>query len=250
MRIAILQRDPVHSKAIEKLVIDAGYSCVVYQDGLALSKALACSSVDLLVLDWPGGRLSGSDVLKSVRSVGGDQMPVMFATADDSEESIVRAFAYGADEYVSLPLRPAEFRARMGALLRRAYPDRHGSARFDVGPYHFDTRRQLVTLRGEPIRLSGTQYRLASLFFSNIGRVLSRDHIFAMVWGREFREFTRTIDSHVSRLRLLLAIEPANEFRLQPVYKSGYRLLYLRPEQRSGQRLDQQPEAAETKQVA
>jgi DNA-binding response OmpR family regulator len=48
------------------------------------------------------------------------------------------------------------------------------------------------------------------------------------VWGREFREFTRTIDSHVSRLRLLLEIEPQNEFRLQPVYKSGYRLLHLR----------------------
>lgn len=85
-----------------------------------------------------------------------------------------------------------------------------------------------MTLHGEQIHLSGTQYRLASLFFSNIGRVLSRDHIFAMVWGREFREFTRTIDSHVSRLRVLLAIDPQNDFRLQPVYKSGYRLLYLR----------------------
>ena len=83
-------------------------------------------------------------------------------------------------------------------------------------------------VRGQPVQLSGTQYRLASLFFSNIGRVMSRDHIFAMVWGREFREFTRTIDSHVSRLRLLLEIEPQNEFRLQPVYKSGYRLLHLR----------------------
>jgi DNA-binding response OmpR family regulator len=83
-------------------------------------------------------------------------------------------------------------------------------------------------LRNQPVPLSGTQYRLATLFFSNIGRVMSRDHIFAMVWGREFREFTRTIDSHVSRLRLLLEIEAQNEFRLQPVYKSGYRLLHLR----------------------
>jgi DNA-binding response OmpR family regulator len=49
-----------------------------------------------------------------------------------------------------------------------------------------------------------------------------------MVWGREFREVTRTIDSHVSRLRVLLQIEPQNDFRLQPVYKSGYRLLHLR----------------------
>ncbi len=94
-------------------------------------------------------------------------------------------------------------------------------------PYRFDSRQQTVTVRGKPVSLSGTQFRLAQLFFSNIGRVLSRDHIFAMVWGREFRETTRTIDSHVSRLRLALEIEPVNHFRLQPVYKSGYRLLHL-----------------------
>jgi DNA-binding response OmpR family regulator len=227
MRIAILQRDPLQRQLIEKILEQAGHSCLTYDDGLSMSKALACSTVDLLVLDWNGVRLSGADVLKAVRSVGGDRMPVVFASRDTSEESAVRAFLAGADDYVLLPVRPAEFRERIAALLRRAYPDRHGVANFDVGPYHFDGRRQLVTLRGVPVPLSGTQYRLASLFFANIGRVLSRDHIFAMVWGREFREFTRTIDSHVSRLRLLLEIGEENGFRLQPVYKSGYRLLSL-----------------------
>ncbi|MGF6770311.1 DNA-binding response OmpR family regulator [Paraburkholderia sp. GAS199] len=228
MRIAILQRDPVLRQSIEKLLMGAGHTCLAYDDGLSMSKALARSTVDLLVLDWQGSRLSGAEVLKSVRSVGGDRTPVIFVSADTSEESAMRALVNGADDYVTLPLRLGEFRERVSALLRRAYPDRFNGASFDVGPYHFDTRRQLVMLRGQPVQLSGTQYRLASLFFSNIGRVMSRDHIFAMVWGREFREFTRTIDSHVSRLRLLLEIEPENDFRLQPVYKSGYRLLYLR----------------------
>jgi DNA-binding response OmpR family regulator len=203
----------------------------VYDDGLTLSKVLARSTVDLLVLDWHALRLAGTDVLKSVRAVGGERLPVIFASADTSEESAVRAFVCGADDYVTLPVRHAEFRERVSALLRRSYPERYGRESFDVGHYHFDTRRQLVTLRGAPVQLSGTQYRLASLFFSNIGRVLSRDHIFAMVWGREFREVTRTIDSHVSRLRLLLKIDPQNDFRLQPVYKSGYRLLYLRADE-------------------
>jgi DNA-binding response OmpR family regulator len=231
MRIAILQRDPVMRQTIEKILTTAGHTCASFDDGLAMSKALARSTVDLLVLDWQGTRLSGSDVLRSARAVGGDRLPALFASRDTSEESTVRAFVSGADDYVALPLRPAEFRERVAALLRRAYPDRFSGASFNVGPYHFDTHRQLVTLRGQPVQLSGTQYRLASLFFSNIGRVMSRDHIFAMVWGREFREFTRTIDSHVSRLRLLLEIEPQNEFRLQPVYKSGYRLLHLRQEE-------------------
>ncbi|SIO18115.1 MULTISPECIES: response regulator transcription factor [Paraburkholderia] len=228
MRIAILQRDPLQRQSIEKTLVQAGHTCVTYDDGLNMSRVLARSTVDLLVLDWHGVRLSGVDVLKSVRAVGGDRLPVVFASKESTEEAAVRAFAAGADDYVSLPLRPAEFRERVAALLRRAYPDRHSVASFDAGPYHFDGRRQLVMLRGEPVNLSGTQYRLASLFFANIGRVLSRDHIFAMVWGREFREFTRTIDSHVSRLRLLLEIDQDSGFRLQPVYKSGYRLLNLR----------------------
>ncbi|RDK00366.1 response regulator transcription factor [Paraburkholderia lacunae] len=227
MRIAILQRDPVQRQSLERIVMDAGHTCMSYGDGLAMSKVLARSTVDLLVLDWQGTRLSGAEVLRSVRAVRGDRLPVMFASAETSEESVVRAFSGGADDYVGLPVRPGEFRERITALLRRAYPDRFSAASFDVGPYHFDTHRQIVMLRGQPVQLSGTQYRLASLFFANIGRVMSRDHIFAMVWGREFREFTRTIDSHVSRLRLLLEIEPQNDFRLQPVYKSGYRLVHL-----------------------
>jgi two-component system, OmpR family, phosphate regulon response regulator PhoB len=228
MRIAILQRDPVRSKQLERILVQAGHSCMVYDDGLTMSKALARSTADLLVLDWHGIRMSGVDVLKSMRAVNGDRVPVIFASTDDSEESVVRALLAGADDYVTFPVRTAEFRERVTALLRRAYPERFGVSSFDVGPYHFDTRRQIVKLRGTPVQLSGTQFRLAALFFSNVGRVLSRDHIFAMVWGREFREVTRTIDSHVSRLRLLLEIDEHNDYRLQPVYKSGYRLLCVR----------------------
>src|SRR5258705_13473540 len=100
MRIAILQRDPIQGRLLQ-----AGHGCVVYDDGLTMSKVLARSTVELLVLDWHGLRLSGTDVLKSVRAVGGERMPVMFASADASEESVVRAFVCGADDYVALPVR-------------------------------------------------------------------------------------------------------------------------------------------------
>ncbi|WP_336598454.1 response regulator transcription factor [Paraburkholderia bengalensis] len=146
MRIAILQRDPVQGKLLEKIIVQAGHSCVLYDDGLALSKVLARSTVDLLVLDWHALRLSGTDVLKAVRSVGGERMPVIFASEDGSEESVVRAFVLGGDDYVTLPVRHAEFRERVTALLRRAYPERFGKDSFDVGPYHFDKGRRRETL--------------------------------------------------------------------------------------------------------
>lgn len=215
-------------QSIEKVLVRAGHVCAAYEDGFEMSRSLGHSTMDLLVLDWQDARPDGAELLRSVRRVAGEHVPIMFVSSDGSEESMVRALADGADDYLALPLRDAEFRARVMALLRRAYPERISAAScFEVGPYRFDTLRKAVTLHGEPVPLSPTQYRIAALFFSNIDRVMSRDHIFLTVWGRELREFTRTIDSHVSRLRLLLEIESHNGFRLQPVYKSGYRLLRL-----------------------
>lgn len=227
MRIAILQRDAAQRGHIESVLAQGGHTCMPFSDGLVLTQMLAASTVDMLVLDWQGSQLSGTDVLRTVRAVNGSQIPVLFASEDTSDDSVVHAFAVGADDYVSLRVCPSVFRARVDALLRRAFPDRYDNAILDASPYRFDMRRQSVTLSGRPVGLSGTQYRLAALFFANIGRVLPRDHIYAMVWGRELHTLTRTIDSHVSRLRVLLEIDDRNGFRLQPVYKSGYRLLRL-----------------------
>jgi two-component system, OmpR family, phosphate regulon response regulator PhoB len=230
MRIAILQHDAEQRQQIERSLTQCGHACVVFNDALTLARTLAASTVDMLVLDWQGSRLAGTEMLRTLRAVNGSQIPVLFVSEDASDESVVRAFSVGADDYVSLPVSPSVLRARVNALLRRAFPERHDNMTIDAGPYHFDVRRQAVCVRGKPVLLSTTQYRLASLFFANIGRVLSRDHIYAMVWGRELHTLTRTIDSHVSRLRLLLEIEESNGFRLQPVYKSGYRLLRFQDE--------------------
>jgi two-component system, OmpR family, phosphate regulon response regulator PhoB len=226
MRVAVLQTDSTHRVLLGELVKRLGHTCLVFGDGLVLSKALSRSTVDMLILDWHSTGLCGLDLLNSVRSSFGERVPVLFVSADGAEHNIVRALTAGADDFLVHPVRAAEFGARVEALLRRAYPAQTSTS-MEVGCYRFDSRQQTVTVRGKPVQLSGTQFRLAMLFFSNVGRVLSRDHIFAMVWGREFRETTRTIDSHVSRLRLALEIEPVNQFRLQPVYKSGYRLLHL-----------------------
>ncbi|CAG9244169.1 response regulator transcription factor [Paraburkholderia unamae] len=230
MRIAIFQRDAVHRQQIERVLTQCGHACMPFSEPLMLARTLAASTVDMLVLDWQGSRLAGSELVKTLRAVNGSQIPVLFVSEDMSDESVVRAFSVGADDYVCLPVCPSVLRARVNALLRRAFPDRYDNTTIHAGPYHFDMRRQAVSVHGKPVLLSSTQYRLASLFFANIGRVLSRDHIYAMVWGRELHTLTRTIDSHVSRLRLLLEIDEPNGFRLQPVYKSGYRLLRLQDE--------------------
>ncbi|WP_167760113.1 response regulator transcription factor [Paraburkholderia pallida] len=146
MRIAILQRDAAQRGLIERTLAQSGHACMPFSDGIALAKALAASTVDMLVLDWQGSRLSGTELLKTVRAVNGNQIPVLFASEDASDESVVRAFSVGADDYVSLPVCPSVFRARVNALLRRAFPDRYDNVALDAGPYHFDMARQPESL--------------------------------------------------------------------------------------------------------
>jgi DNA-binding response OmpR family regulator len=214
MRIALLEDDPFQSEVIVQILSQSGHDVVTYTDGTTLLRMLGRSSYDMLILDWHTPGMLGIDVLSVVRSRHKEVLPILFVTADD---------------YIAKPFRIPELRARVDALLRRAYPIPYGRLPFDVGPFHFNPQRQQVTLHGEPVTLTGIEFQLALLLFSNVGRTLSRDHIFGQVWGRNSSEYTRTIDSHVSRIRMKLNIEPVNEVRLVAVYKHGYRLDHLKP---------------------
>jgi two-component system phosphate regulon response regulator PhoB len=122
MRVAVLQTDSQHRFIIGEIVERLGHTCLPFGDGLALSKALSRSTVDMLILDWNSSGLSGLDTLKSTRLGGGERVPVLFASSDGSESNVVRALTAGADDYVKHPVGAGELSARVEALLRRAYP--------------------------------------------------------------------------------------------------------------------------------
>ncbi|MFS2107543.1 response regulator transcription factor [Ralstonia sp. Ralssp135] len=229
MRIALLEDDPFQSEVIVQILSQSGHDVMTYSDGATLLRMLGRSSYDMLILDWHTPGMLGIDVLSVVRGRHREVLPILFVTAEEGEKSIVRALTHGADDYIAKPFRIAELRARVDALLRRAYPIPYGRLPFAVGPYYFNPQRQQVTLHSEPVTLTAIEFQLALLLFSNVGRTLSRDHIFGQVWGRNSSEYTRTIDSHVSRIRMKLNVEPENEVRLVAVYKHGYRVDHLKP---------------------
>ena len=229
MRIALLEDDPFQSEVIVQILSQSGHDVMTYNDGATLLRMLGRASYDMLILDWHTPGMLGIDVLSVVRSRHREVLPILFVTAEEGEKSLVRALTQGADDYIAKPFRIAELRARVDALLRRSYPIPYGRLPFAVGPYHFSPQRQQVTLHGERVTLTAIEFQLALLLFSNVGRTLSRDHIFGQVWGRNSSEYTRMIDSHVSRIRMKLNIEPENEVRLVAVYKHGYRVDHLKP---------------------
>jgi len=181
-------------------------------------------STDLLIMDWQAGDGEAAEILRRAKEKMVPDAPAMFLVGSGAEDDIVAGMDAGADDYVVKPLRRGELVARVSALLRRAYPAQAGTEQLQFGPYVFETRPGRLLKDGNVIDVTQKEFYLALLFFRNIGRPLSRAYIHESVWVRETAVPSRTMDTHVSRVRNKLALRPENGFRLVPVYSYGYRL--------------------------
>lgn len=224
MRIALLEDDSSLADLITIMLESAGHTAHHYPDCRSAKVALRQESFDLLLLDWhlPDGE--GVDVLRWAQENVEPCPPVIMVTSRADDAAVVAALEAGADDYVVKPIIPAVLNARVGALLRRAYPapeqiggvERHFGVAFD----HDHCR---VTIGNEVATLTNKEFALALILFQNMHRALSRTYLLEAVWGRNPDLATRTLDVHVSRLRARLDLG-ANGFKLTSVHSFGYRL--------------------------
>ncbi|KZZ75302.1 DNA-binding response regulator [Oleiphilus sp. HI0132] len=168
--------------------------------------------------------MEGTEVLKSIRSELSWRIPVIFLTSRDSEADIITALDAGADDYLVKPARPGELKARVNALARRSANEVEEQEEMVIGPYVINLTKRTIVSFGEDVPLTDKDFDLAVFMFQNIGRLLSRDYLLERVWGISININTRTVDTHVSRLRRKLHIKPENGFRVKTVYQHGYRL--------------------------
>ncbi|MDM5179297.1 response regulator transcription factor [Massilia sp. DJPM01] len=224
MRIAVLDNDRSQADLICQVLTSAGHVCQSFDSGKDLLGQLRKDSVDMLILDWQVADMSGTEVLRRAKEKLPASTPMMFLTSSSAEDDIVAGISAGADDYMVKPLRRGELVARVQALLRRAYPAQNGAEQLQFGPYIFETRPGRLLMDGTVIEVTHKEFYLALLFFRNIGRPLSRAYIHEAVWIRETAVPSRTMDTHVSRVRNKLQLRPENGFRLVPVYSYGYRL--------------------------
>ena len=224
MRIAVLDNDRSQADLICQVLTAAGHSCQSYDNGKELLAHLRKDSTDMLILDWQVADMSAVDVVRRAREKMPSHLPIMFLASSSGEDDIVAGVGAGASDYMIKPLRRGELVARVQAMLRRAYPSQNGAEMLQFGPYVFETRPGRLLMDGSVIDVTHKEFYLALLFFRNIGRPLSRAYIHEAVWIRETDVPSRTMDTHVSRVRNKLQLKPENGFRLVPVYSYGYRL--------------------------
>ncbi|HYP83165.1 response regulator transcription factor [Variovorax sp.] len=223
MRIATLDDEVSQIELIRHTMNGIDHECHAYTEGKALMRDLRVQSFDLLILDWTLPDIQGPSIVKWVREDLASRMPILFVTNRRDEADLVEGLAAGADDFMVKPIRAAELQARVRALLRRAYPSQH-EVELQFGTYHFFPQSRTLHVDGAPVDLKHREYELALFLFQNMGRLLSREHLREAVWGRGPDEPSRSLDTHISRLRTKLSLRPANGFLLSAVYGLGYRL--------------------------
>jgi len=225
MRIALLEDEPDQAALVCAWLNAAGHNCHAYALGKDLVREAQRETFDLFLLDWELPGMSGAEVLVWIRANIAEPVPVLFVTARAREEDIVQALSNGADDYMVKPLGKLELLARIEALARRARPERRADEDMLVfGRLSVDCGRRQIRLEGKAVVMTQKDYELALFLLRNIGRLLSRGYILEAVWGQSAELNTRTVDTHVSRIRGKLELTPEHGWRLSAVYQHGYRL--------------------------
>ncbi|WP_338846841.1 response regulator transcription factor [Massilia sp. W12] len=223
MKIAVLDSDLQQTGQISQILGSTGHECLVFQEPQELLQQIRKDACDMLILDWQTAE-PGAGLMHEARALLGAQLPVLMLTNYVTEDDIVAGMDAGANDCMVKPIRRTELIARVQALLRRAYPDACSSEQIHFGPYQFEVRSGRLLVHGKPVDVTHKEFDLALLFFRHIGRPLSRAFIHESVWSREAEMVSRTMDTHVSRVRNKLSLRPENGYRLAPVYSYGYRL--------------------------
>lgn len=234
LRVLLLEDDPLQQELAASWLRDAGFRVVTANSGVEAMRALQGQVVDMAILDWMVPEMTGEQLLRWIR---GHQpsLPVLFATSRDDDGEIASILELGADDYVVKPLRRVVFMARLAALARRAGLAAQGDqAVIELGPYRLDPRSRTVSLEGRHVKMTPRMTEVALLLFRRRGEIVTRAMLYEEVWAHRQQLDTRSVDTHVSRLRQALELDGRHGWKLTAVYQHGYRLEEAPPAAKAG----------------
>jgi len=212
-RVLVVDDDPLIVRLVRMHLDKAGFKVLVAMDGEQAIDVCATELPDLVILDLMLPKKDGYEVCRAIREFS--LVPVVMLSAKGEQVDKLRGFEMGADDYLTKPFAPAELLARVQAVLRRSQQGAPPTASPVVrcGPIAIDFVRRRVTLDGEPVRLTPTEFKLLQQLAVNAGKVLSHTELLTKVWGPEYRDDRDYLWAYVRHLRRKL--EPNPE---QPAY--------------------------------
>jgi DNA-binding response OmpR family regulator len=201
----------------------AGFTVLSTGSGAEAITLAADGAPDLVVLDLGLPDVPGETVARELRD--SSAVPILMLTAKTAEEDRIRGLELGADDYVTKPFSPRELVLRVQAILRRGGSGAEpGVTSFGDGELVIDEPQRLVTVRGQTVGLTPTEWGVLGALATVPGRVYSRFELINRVRGYEFEGYERTVDSHVKNLRRKIESDPAQPRIVQTVLGGGCRL--------------------------
>jgi len=219
----VIDDDSMVLRLLKDILEPAGYDVVLAADGVVGMSLLRESNPAMVLLDilMPGP--DGYQILESIRHYS--DVPVIMITGKSEVDSVKQAINLGADDYVRKPFSPIELVARVRAVLRRTeMVTTPTQASFTSGNIKVDFGRRQVTVAGNEVKLTPTEYNLLHEFALNAGKVLTHTYLLNKVWGPEYSEEREYLHVFVRRLRTKLESDPANPQYIVAVPGVGYQL--------------------------
>jgi DNA-binding response OmpR family regulator len=222
-KILVVDDEPEAIELIEFNLEQAGFDVISAADGAEALKKARASLPALIVLDLMMPEVDGLEVCKILRrDPATSGIPIVMLTAKAAELDRILGLELGADDYITKPFSPRELVLRIKNILQRGREGAQDAEVLKFGALVIDTPRHQVNWRGKPIELTATEFRLLSLLAQRRGRVQSRDQLLRDVWEYNSLIDTRTVDTHMRRLREKMG--PAAKY-LDTVRGVGYRFL-------------------------
>jgi DNA-binding response OmpR family regulator len=222
MRIAIVADESELALLVDALDAD-GHACHSYQSSAAFVSSVTWEQLDACVIAHNSPSVDSKEVLERIRKLS-QPLPALVLTESGNELYIASLFDNGNNDFQVKPLQSGELRARLAALARRVVPAANSHMLFAYDRFEFNLKTLEVKAASVPVLMTQKEFQLALLLMGNIGKALSRGDIREAIWGRNSEVPSRTLDTHVSRVRTKLGLRPGSGYLLSPLYSFGYRL--------------------------
>jgi two-component system KDP operon response regulator KdpE len=227
-KILLIDDDPTILQLLKLFLENEGYQVWAAQSGATGLEIAARQLPDLAILDVMMPVMDGFETCRRLRELGMQSILVMSHRHD--ERSVVRALELGADDYLRKPFEVPVLLAKMRTLLRRNGRDVPGEALvYDDGRLLIDLEKRHVTVRGEPIQLTPTEFRLLSTLLRNVGRVVSHEELIREVWGTEESASLASLKVYIHYLRRKIEDHPRRPHYLLAEWGIGYRFREPKP---------------------
>lgn len=223
--ILVVDDEPRMARFVRMNLELEGYRVLTASSGIEALQRVREELPDLILLDIMMPDMDGYETLQRIREVSG--VPVIMLTVKAEEEDKVHGLELGADDYVTKPFSPRELVSRVKAALRRAEmpsPGQKTQIRID-DDLTVDFQRREVFVRGEPVKLRPTEYRLLYHLVSNAGWVMTHEMLLSKVWGHEYRDDTQLLRLYITYLRQKIEPNPSTPRYIFNERGVGYRFV-------------------------